>query len=567
MKYLSHDIIIEETKDKHDIIKFFKNNKYVYIGSKYNMEQEISRFINEIKESEIKENSLFIIFGFATGEHVKRLREHYKKNSILVLEPNSALVTYGENLKWIKSDDNIKIFNLDDAKIQEYINEFNVDSIQIKVFANYAKIFSEVFKRCLEYLKKHCINMKGNKVTKLLFSDMWFKTLMENLPFIVESVPSNAYKDLYKDKPAVIVSAGPSLEKNIDYLKECQNDFFIFTGGRTLKGLINKNINPDLLAVLDPGEKLYGLVKGYIENTDIPLFFYEGTNEQVVKNHKGKKILSRYSHSYSNFINTITDTQVIEGEGGGSVAHYMTLHAIYAGCNPIIFIGQDLAYTSDKQYSEFAKLREEKQDLSNTTVENEVYVEGVNGEKVRTDIYLNSFKVGFEKIIQKYPDIKFINATEGGARIHGTVEMKLTDAIKIYGRGSITKSIFPKYEINVKENALNELIKINKISGLLYDDLQEILKLIKNYNENKEKILKLEEKINQYINNLGIFGTLFYPIFYDILSKRYNFIEFIDEKTIKYTLDERKVIYKDILKKIEYALPYIKRTMQILEIR
>ena len=50
---------------------------------------------------------------------------------------------------------------------------------------------------------------------------------------------------------------------------------------------------------------------------------------------------------------------IIEGNGGGSVAHYMTLHALYMGCNPIIFIGQDLAYESEKKYSDFARIKGE----------------------------------------------------------------------------------------------------------------------------------------------------------------------------------------------------------------
>lgn len=64
----------------------------------------------------------------------------------------------------------------------------------------------------------------------------------------------------------------------------------IISGGRTLRSLIDKQITPHLLTVADPGEISYELVKGYIEDLNVPLLFYEGTNEKVVEKHRGDKI-------------------------------------------------------------------------------------------------------------------------------------------------------------------------------------------------------------------------------------------------------------------------------------
>lgn len=558
MRILNKDVSIEETKDNKKIMRISKNEKSIYIGSKYNMKKEIDNFLNDIKD--IKNNSIFVIIGFATGEHLKKLREEYSKNSIFVLEPNEVIKKYAESLKWVNLDKNIKIFNLNSSEIKKYINEFNVDNININVFANYSKIYSEELKIFLEELKTYCINLKGNRTTKILFERIWFETLMKNIPYIVESIPANIYKNSYEGKPAIIVSAGPSLEKNIDNLNGYENEFLILTGARTLKGLLDRNIKPDIIAVLDPGEKMYKMVEDYIKTEEIPLFFYEGTNADVVKNHKGTKILSRYSHSYSKFIEEVTQMPIIEGNGGGSVAHYMTLHALYMGCNPIIFIGQDLAYESEKKYSDFARIKGEViEEIKN---ENDVYVTGINDTLVRSDIYLDAFRTGFENIINRFPNIDFINATEGGARIHGAIEMSLKDALKQY-KQQIKKDFCPEYTVNIKKNIKRELLNIKNECKLLKNLLKEIMRKMDSIEYENNEIIEMEQKADIHINNIKIFEILFYPVFYDVLSKKTNAFK-IEENNIKYELEERIFIYKSIIRIIEYALPQVQRVLDIL---
>lgn len=305
------------------------------------------------------------------------------------------------------------------------------------------------------------------------------------------------------------------------------------------------------------------MVEGYIEKESIPLFFYEGTNSDVVKKHMGTKILSRYSHSYSDFIKRVTKMPIIQGSGGGSVAHYMTLHAIYMGCNPIIFIGQDLAYGSDKKYSDFAKIKGES--IEETKGENDVYVEGVNESIVKSDIYLNSFRIEFENIIQRYPQVKFINATEGGARIHGTTEMCLKDALKKYKK-DIKKCVQPKYKINTEDNILKELSNISVQCRSLKELLQRLLKMMASSKNENDEIINMEYKADKYIQELEFLKTLFYPIFYEILSKKNNVFE-IAEESIKYSIEERCTIYNSIIEVIDYALQKIEKVLDRLSIK
>ncbi|WP_294376368.1 6-hydroxymethylpterin diphosphokinase MptE-like protein, partial [uncultured Clostridium sp.] len=302
--------------------------------------------------------------------------------------------------------------------------------------------------------------------------------------------------------------------------------------------------------------------EGYIEKTNIPLFFYEGTNCKVVKKHKGIKILSRYGHSYSKFVEDITQAPIIKGEGGGSVAHYMTLQAIYMGCNPIIFIGQDLAYDDEKKYSQLAQISSEI--IDKTRKDDDIYVEGVSKKLVRSDIYLNSFRIEFEKIIKRFPDVKFINATEGGARIKGTLEMSLKDVVNRYGN-NFEKNIEVEYSVNIKENMLKKLQKINGECFELFKLLKTIIEKIDIFKIENNEILKLECKIDKYISSLEILQTLFYPVFYEILNNKYGLFD-DSNRDINYLLEEKKIIYVKIKDILEYALPQINKALKTINI-
>ena len=91
---------IEDTKDNLKILRINKDNKWVYIGSKYNMNSEVDKFLKNIDESEIdRKHTVIIIFGFGTGEYIKAVREKYKENEVIVFEPNSNLKEYIKKFK------------------------------------------------------------------------------------------------------------------------------------------------------------------------------------------------------------------------------------------------------------------------------------------------------------------------------------------------------------------------------------------------------------------------------------------------------------------------------------
>ena len=55
----------------------------------------------------------------------------------------------------------------------------------------------------------------------------------------------NSHKTYSQNMPAIIVGNGPSLDKEIDFLRKNQDNFVIFCSGSALKPLYKAGITPD----------------------------------------------------------------------------------------------------------------------------------------------------------------------------------------------------------------------------------------------------------------------------------------------------------------------------------
>ena len=54
-----------------------------------------------------------------------------------------------------------------------------------------------------------------------------------------------------REMPAIIVSAGPSLNENIEELKKAKNKAFIIAVDTAMKPLLRNGIIPDMYAIID----------------------------------------------------------------------------------------------------------------------------------------------------------------------------------------------------------------------------------------------------------------------------------------------------------------------------
>jgi hypothetical protein len=137
-------------------------------------------------------------------------------------------------------------------------------------------------------------------------------------------------------------------------------------------------------------------------------------------------------------------------EAGATVAHLAFYLAKYLGCNPIVFVGQDLAYTGHVFYVPGVEIhRAWRSELNRfNTIEHKEWeriarnrpilqqVPGNDGGTLYTDELLFTYLEQFQKDIAAAPN-RVINATEGGATIKGTDVMSLSQVAETFCREPI----------------------------------------------------------------------------------------------------------------------------------
>ncbi|MES2198572.1 MAG: 6-hydroxymethylpterin diphosphokinase MptE-like protein [Chlamydiota bacterium] len=148
-------------------------------------------------------------------------------------------------------------------------------------------------------------------------------------------------KDLFQDVPAFICGAGPSLGKEIAHLKEVQNQGLIFAGGAALGSLGHLGVPIHIAAGIDP-DPHYDKV--LMRNSfEAPFFYQSRFSASLRETVQGPLFQVANNPGYA------LESWLQEDEcfdGGWTVSTFCAAIALHLGCNPIVFVGMDLSYSS-----------------------------------------------------------------------------------------------------------------------------------------------------------------------------------------------------------------------------
>jgi hypothetical protein len=196
------------------------------------------------------------------------------------------------------------------------------------------------------------------------------------------------------------------------------------------------------------------------------------------------------------------------------------------GCDPIIFVGQDLAFTGNVFYvpgveihrtwrGEINRFCSMEQKEWERIVRNRPILRKVNdadGEPLFADDLLFTYLEQFEKDISKVA-CKVIDATEGGAQIKGTEAMPLEEVTRRYCETPINPDRFAylretkwrsdeqlqsaKDELQIRSAELQEVDEVCEELLALLEELKELTHAPEKFNRRLERVDELRAKIHQ----------------------------------------------------------------------
>ena len=410
-------------------------------------------------------------YGLGNGVFYKMLLGNEQISRIVVIEPEIEILFIVLNLLDFAEDilsDKIVIlyapycnyvmvnslFMMDKksrlyAKVYDlFIFNFFYESYQ----ANIAEI-SGHFVRAIE----HNVISVGNDTKDAIIG---IKQHIYNLPDMLKSPTLiNLVENLKNRDTAIIVSTGPSLSKQLPLLKQIAPYATLFCIDASFPILYQAGIKPDVVLSL---ERVEATAKFY---TDTPKKAQEGvvfaltsivhpTLKDAITD--GVKQFSMRPFGYTNMFGFHEYGYVGIGMSAANMAYEMVVHGRFKRC---IIIGQDLAFGEDGSShakgaiygSDEIKPKEQK-----------VFVEKYGGGgEVETTLVWKLFLQFFETDIAHTPyKLEVINATEGGARIHGSIEMPFSKAIELVDKSrEKTPIMLKKPEDKISAKNINKAYK------------------------------------------------------------------------------------------------------------
>lgn len=535
LTYIPTDV--PELKQENGAYNLFYKNQYLHNP------------INPLGEAQgifaMAENSpvaIHLVYGLGLG-YLFQVTSLNSQGTVILYEPDLNIIRIVFNLVDFSNDilkKNVYITN-NLEQVSEYIYQKSntKNSPLLLSTTSYRELNRENFASLVNELQQ-MIGRFGLdlKYTKERFWGLT-RNLIKNLPNLVHETPIAEFQNRFAGQTAVVVSAGPSLDRNIETIKKYRDNIVLIVVGTAIKTLYKHGIKPDFLCLIeayDSSKQIQGLDLSGV------YFVTEPTANNSLRQFEFKDTFSHIANNLpiNDWWSILTNIDISEYSSKGTVSYTALNCARILGCSKIIIVGQDLAYVEGQCYSKDSAYKDlicqynnEKKkweitakdfasfcnSLSNSQNE-EVriktaqkrlenlnaslyYVKGINGDMIPTESVYATFIKPLTEFTEIYNDRKYINASMIGAQIDGfenlTLEEALKDSQKIENRE--LKNEF-RYDIptiiehlkTVKDGlktAINKLQEGQRLTKSLHNDLvrarnisPEILKFLKKISVN-----------------------------------------------------------------------------------
>lgn len=585
------------------------------LHSQEGAQKEADEIFNKVENTRL---SMHIVFGIGLGHLFEQFCKKSKGN-VFLFEPNLEilrvtleLVDFSKEL----SQRNIFVFSdivsFKQAFVEMY--EYNAN-VSFKILNSYKQIYAdsinETFKQ-IEVIMGICMTDYNTLKKEGLRSVLM---MFDNFAYTLDSVPLKEFEDIYKNKTALIVSAGPSLDLNIEIIKKNRDKVVVFCVGTAFKALMDNGITPDFLTIIEVNN-CSEQVKGF-DLSNINLVLEPYTNTAFYKLKTKQKILFPTDPSHANNCwARLVDMDISQYKSKGTVSYASLVVAKSMGFSKIILIGQDLAYANNQCYSKdspyselifetnpqtgkpefkirdyekyikalfkvnvdteqpyYRKFAEEKVKTLNSTL---YFVKGVSGEMIPTQACYATFIEHFREFAYLNKELELINSSMIGAQIDGFKNVPLEEAlqnIEIPEKKDIVKTYhFDKNKI--LENLEKEVQKLKNILIYFAKTKEIIEKYEKEFNRRRtitdeskklfKKLLEIYDEVTfNYYNKEPLFQIIAFNEAIEVKAA-INETEILNDERLKLIYSLLKTYYSGIERKILNILKVINKQKGII---
>lgn len=435
----------------------------------HNPENPLQEALEIFSQAQNEPVSIHLVYGLGLG-YLFQVASQKSAGTVILYEPDLNILKIAFTFVDFSGDilkNNVFIASTLE-KAGEYIyKKSNTKNIPLMLSTMaYRNLDEDKFNNLVAELQR----MVGSYGMDLRYTRQKFYPLLRkmimNMPSFVHEIPLAEFKDFYRGKTGVVVSAGPSLDRNIETIKKYRANIVLFVVGTAMKTIAKHDITPDFLCIIeanDCSKQIAGLDLSGVN------FITEPFSHPNLRSFKFKKT---YTHISANqpvnfFWKDIAGINIEEYWSKGTVSYAALNCARILGCSRIVLVGQDLAYIEGQCYSKEsaykdlvcsfnkesnkweitakdfdnfcaslsnspdseARIKTAKkrlQDLNNSLY----YVKGIRGDMIPTESVYAAFIRPLKEFAEHFNDREYINTSLLGAQIDGYKNMPLEEALK-----------------------------------------------------------------------------------------------------------------------------------------
>lgn len=478
-------------------------------------------YIDNINDNdEMNSIEKFIFIGVGLGAHIPLINEKIRASEYLIIEDDielfrlSLFVTsyfdIAENAKLylsIEDDENIFL-----TQMNKFLQNTFLDNRYLKY----------------SYFPAHSnnkIKQIQNALTSQSFTVFPYKIQLEKILRPLEYINdgysvlnmSKHFEDsVFSKKPVLLVTAGPSLKKNIEWLKQNHKKFIIIAVTATLKTLYDNDIVPDVVTHLDGFEA--SLL--HLENFSVKKFLKDSII--ILGPFSPAKIRDIFSkeqiYYYEDLINYFQNFGQLSARCIGSST---VLLSLIFNAKELYLLGLDLAVDQDSGSTHSdGHIYNSKNDMSSKDNLEKVMSLRKNLFPVRgnfTDtVYTTSlFHTSIQSLYAAIPKLKLQDQTiynlNNGAYIHLAIPKKIQgidiDSFETINKQKLVASV-------------HQLLKRYSAKELSSNDIDLIKKRLAYSKEIKNKILKYIDKVSRTNKDRFLYDLL--GVTSELLSRNDN---------------------------------------------
>lgn len=490
------------------------DGKSIQLASRFDPVAEARKLASTISTSE---KALVVVTGFGLGYHIRAVLDDLGSQSrCLVYEPDEKLfraVLEIADLRSLLEDQRLMLMvgRTDRGRVIKRLDGLSFLALQgtgVLSFPPGRVMHEKQFSDFGTWITDFLGFARTQVSTMIVNATRTVANYLGNLDFYAAGATTDPLRNAAKGYPAVCVSAGPSLARNVQLLAdpEWRRRVVVISTQTTLKYLLARGITPDFITALDYSAVSARFYEDLPELEHCTLVAEPMVSDAVPSAYPGPVRMTQ-----SSFLDALLGDRRCEHPipYGATVAHLSFYLAQHLGCDPIMFLGQDLGFSDNLYYCPGTPLHDVWMPEINpfNTLEMMEWRRVVgcrphlhravdqHGLPIYLDEQMATYLKQFERDFAEAPQ-EVLDCSEGGMVKKNARIMSFEEALKTYARSPIIP-----LPIAPKSLQAERVSEARKMFRLRREELGELRQL-------SRETLDLLEKMTECLDNIPAFNRL-----------------------------------------------------------